>query len=137
MVGRIPIQAIDRGSRHELLDVDDACRFELHRVQLVLVEQHVFAFGDLKALYKVAAGDFLARARIEGLHADTVVGLGVDQVESDGLGLGRGRPQRDRTGNERQAQMPLPRRTCSHVFPLHWRGLNTTKSLSLQHYLRV
>jgi hypothetical protein len=114
MVGRIPIQAIDRGSRHELLDVDDACRFELHRVQLVLVEKNIFALGDLKALNKVSPRDLFPGARIKGLHADPVVGFRIDQVESDGLGFGRGRPERDRTGNERQAQVPLPRRTCCH-----------------------
>ena len=66
--------------------------FKLHRVELLLVEQDIFAFGDLEALHQVAAGDFLAGARIKGLHADAVVGLWIDQVESDSLRLCRSRP---------------------------------------------
>ena len=72
--------------------VDDAGRFELHRVQLFLVKQDVFALGDLKALDQLAARDLLARTGVDGLHPNAVVGLGVDQVEANSLGFRCRRP---------------------------------------------
>ena len=77
--------------------------FELHRVELLLVEQDIFALGHLEALHQLAARDLFAGAGVDGLHADAVVGLGVDQVEADGFRFRGRRPQRDRTGHERQA----------------------------------
>ena len=38
VIGHVPVEPVDRGARHELLDVDDARRFELHRVEVFLVE---------------------------------------------------------------------------------------------------
>ena len=108
MVGRVPVQPIDRGARHELLDVDDAGRFELHRVELFLGEQDILALGDLEALHQVAARDFLAGAGVDGLHLDAVVGLGIDQIEANRLRFSRRRIKSDRTSNQGQAQMPFP-----------------------------
>ena len=89
--------------------------FELHRVELVLVEQHVLALGDLEALDQVGPRDLLAGAGVDGLHLDAVVGLGIDQVEADGLRLAGRRPQGDRAGHQRQTKMPFPRWTRSHL----------------------
>ena len=102
MVGRVPVEPVDAGARHELLDIDVAGRFELHRVELLLVEQDILALGDLEALHcrPLAARDLLVGAGVDGLHADAVVGLGVDQVEADGFRFRRRRPQGDRTGHE-------------------------------------
>jgi hypothetical protein len=72
-------------------------------VELLLVEQHVLALRYFEALDQVAARDLFAGAGVHGLHADAVVGLGVDQVEADGFRFRRRRPQGDRTGHERQA----------------------------------
>jgi hypothetical protein len=98
MVGHVPIEAVDRGARHEFLDIDDAGRFELHGIELFLVEQHVLALGDVEPLHQITARAHLASAGIDGLHADAVVGLGFDHVEAHGAGLRRRRPQCDRTG---------------------------------------
>ena len=117
VIGRVPVQPVDRGARDELLDVDDAGRFELHRVELVLVEQDVFALGDLVALHQVAARDLFAGAGVDGLHLDAVVGLGIDQIEANGRCFGRRRIERNGTGNEGETQVALPRRTRSHVDP--------------------
>lgn len=37
-IGRIPVQAIDAGTRDKLLDVDYTRRFELHTLEVFLVE---------------------------------------------------------------------------------------------------
>ena len=76
----------------ELLDVDDARRFELHRVELVLVEQDVLVLGRPRSPSPGRrARPTLAGAGIDRLHADAVVGLGIDQVEVHVGGCARSR----------------------------------------------
>ena len=97
----------------ELLDVDDARRLELHRVELLLVEQDVLVLRHLEAPHQVRALDGSAGLGIDRLHADAMVGLGIDQVEVHvGAALGRGE-QRHRAGHEREPQMALPGRTLA------------------------
>ena len=114
VIGRVPVEMVDRLARYELLDVDDAGRFELDALEIFRVEQDVLVLGDGEAPYEVAARRFLAGAGVDRLHPDAVVGLRIDQVETDRLGLGRRRLHRHRTGHEGKAQMPFPARSCSH-----------------------
>jgi hypothetical protein len=135
MVWPLPIEPVDRAARHELLDVDDPRRFELHSLEVFLVEQDVFALGNLEALHEVAPRHFLAGSRVDRLHPDAVVGLGIDEIEADRLRLAHGGIERDRAGHEGQAQMSFPGRPDSHDDPRrlssgrfakdstsHWRG---------------
>ena len=50
-----------------------------------------------------AARQLLAGAGVDGLHLDSVVGLRIDVVETDGLRFACCRIKRYRTGNEGQA----------------------------------
>ena len=88
--------------------------FELHRASsFVLVEQHVLVLRDLEALHQVRALDRLAGAGIDGLHADAVVGVGIDQVEVHVGGTLGGRVERHRAGHQRQPQMAFPTSAAS------------------------
>jgi hypothetical protein len=49
MIGCIPVQPVDRLARHELLDENDARRFELHRFEFLGLEKEIFVLGDLVA----------------------------------------------------------------------------------------
>jgi hypothetical protein len=108
MIGRVPIQPVDRGSRDELLDIDDAGAFQLHLLEVLPLEQDVLVLRNLKALDQVAARNLFPSAGVHSLHPDAVAGLRIDQVEADGLGLGGGRIQGDRTGHQAQAQVAFP-----------------------------
>jgi hypothetical protein len=114
VIGRVPVEPVDRLARDELLDVDDTRRFELHRFEVLLVEDDVLVLGDLVALHQIAARNLFAGAGVDGLHFDAVVSLRIDEVEADGLRLAGRRIEGNRTSDKRQAQMPLPRWTCGH-----------------------
>jgi hypothetical protein len=91
-----------------MLDVDDLRRFELHRLEVFPVEDDVLVLCDLEALHEVGTRDFVAGTGVDGLHANAIVGRRIDEVEAYRLGLAYGRIERDRAGDERQAQVPLP-----------------------------
>ena len=82
--------------------------FELHRLEVFLVEEDVFVLGDLVALHQFGTRDLLAGAGVDGLHANAIVGRRIDEIEAHRLGLADGRIKCDRASDERQAQMPLP-----------------------------
>lgn len=65
-----------------------------------LSTQRILVLGDLEALHRVTARGLLAGTDVDGLNRDAVVGLGLDQVEVDGLGLGGGRIEGDRTDHQ-------------------------------------
>jgi len=72
---------------------------EFHALEVIPVEDHVLALADLVALDQVAAAHRLTRSSVDGLHPDAVVGLRIDQVESNGFRFAGRRIERDRTGD--------------------------------------
>ena len=82
--------------------------FELHRLEVLLVEEDVLVLGDLVAFHKFGARDLVAGAGVDSLHADAIVGRRIDEVEAHRLGLADGRIKCDGASDKRQAQMPLP-----------------------------
>jgi hypothetical protein len=82
-------------------------------LELVLFQEDVFVLGDLVAFHEIAARHFLTGAGIDVLHANPIVGGGVYEVEANRLRLTGRRIESNRTGDERQAQVALPRWTRS------------------------
>jgi hypothetical protein len=79
-----------------------------------LAKSNVLVLRDLKPLHQVGALDLLAGAGVDRHHVDAVVGLGNNPVEANGLRFRRRCPQRDRTGQQGQAQVAFPARSRSH-----------------------
>ena len=85
-----------------------------HRVDLVLGERDVFALGEFVALQEILAVEDLIGRRVDDHAFDPVLGVGIDQME---MHIARGRDRvvkRDRTGHERELEMPFPGRSCCH-----------------------
>jgi hypothetical protein len=112
VIGHVPVQVIDAGLGHEFLDVDGVRALQLDAFQFLAAQQHVLAFGDLEALDEATALDAIPRPRIDRNHVDAVVGLRIDKVKPNGIAVVGRRIEGDRAGDQRQAQMALPRRTC-------------------------
>ena len=89
---------------------------------LFLKAQEKGPLTDKDYITAVAANRSLSREHgIDGLmdkfHLDAIVGLRIDVVEADGLRFAGRRIECHRAGDERQAEMPLPGRTRSHMNP--------------------
>jgi hypothetical protein len=102
VIGRIEIELVDLLARHEALDVDRVIALDLHRLELVVVEHDVLAFGDLVALRLLLRFHRLAGLFVDELAAHPVAGVAVERAKRDPLGGGRGRKEGDRTGDERE-----------------------------------
>ncbi len=112
--GIVPIQAVDVGLVHELVDGDGLGAVQPHLVEIGVVEQDVFVLGHLIAAHQMAA---LHRTGV-GVgrhHADAVVGVRIDQVKAHVGGAGRRGVERHRAGDERQLQVSLPCGASGHV----------------------
>ena len=112
--GVVPVQPVDVVLVDELVDRDGLGAFQLHLVEVGVVEQDVFVLGHLIAAHQVAALD-RPGVRIGRHHADAIVGVGIDQVKPHVVRAGRRRVEGHRTGDQRQLQMSLPGGAGGHV----------------------
>ena len=117
--GVVPVQPIDLVFVDEAVDTDGSGGLQLHLVEVVVIEQDILVLRHLIALDQIRALDG-AGVRVGGHHPDAVVGVGIDQMETD-VGGGRGRGvEGDRAGHQRQFQMSLPGGSCGHGRLLCW-----------------
>uniref|UniRef100_A0A0N4ZIZ3 MOSC domain-containing protein n=1 Tax=Parastrongyloides trichosuri TaxID=131310 RepID=A0A0N4ZIZ3_PARTI len=135
IIGIVPVEAIDLLLRHEALDVDRLGALELDRFDLLIGQEDVFVLGHGIAFDQGRPLD-RARVRVGGDHPDTVVGLGIDEVEVNLSARAGGRVERDRAGDEREAQVSLPGGAIRHFeppgrTPRPSRRINTMKRVSL------
>src|SRR5260370_37510620 len=77
------IDAIDLIGIDERLQVDGPRRFDLNRLEVVLVEQDILPFVDLIALDDVAALDLIAGFLIDQLDPEAIVRRLVELIEAD------------------------------------------------------
>ncbi|MNS81133.1 hypothetical protein D3C72_1148360 [compost metagenome] len=112
--GVVPVEPVDIRLVDELIDGDGLRAFQPHLVEVGLVEQDVFVLGHLIALDQIGPLD-RAGVRVRRHHADAVVGGRIDQVKAHVAGAAGRSVEGDRTGHQRQLQMPLPGRPRRHV----------------------
>ena len=112
-IGALIIKDVDFARIDEAGQLERLFRLQLHRVDLVLVEQDVIALGDLIALHDLVGVD---RADIvhDLLVMDRLATGFVDLLELDGRAAFGGRVDFDRDRHEREAYLALPVSACGH-----------------------
>jgi hypothetical protein len=115
VIGLLEIDAVDLLGIDEGLEIDGLRRFNLDRIEVLVIEQDILALVDLIALDDVGAIDLLAGLLVDHSHAQPVMRRLAELVEPDAAGLRRGRGERHGTGDEGQAQVPAPDRGHSEI----------------------
>jgi hypothetical protein len=118
---------IDVGRADEVVDLDDVARAPRRRLDLVLLQDHVLARGDLVALHDLLVGDLLVLLRAEPPVLDARPVLEVNLVEVDRLGLRR-RVQLHRDMHDPDGQRPVPDRPRHRGAHPNFRGAGTAMS---------
>src|SRR4051812_40841357 len=90
VVGLVEQHGVDVAGADELLDLDEPRARAGRCLDLVLLEHHVLAVGDLIAADDLLVRDLLAFLRADALVLDAGAVVDVHLVEVDGLALGRG-----------------------------------------------
>ena len=114
VVGTVVEALVDLHRRHETIDFDRVLALDLQGLDLVVLDLDVDALVDLVAAPLVGGVHRLARLLIDQLLAQAIAGFLVDLAERDALGRCGGRIHRNRAGNQRELQVPLPIRTRRH-----------------------
>src|SRR5262245_8450969 len=99
---------VDRGVRHNAVDLDGVGALDLDRFELRILNDEVLALGHLVAAAFVRGGDRLAGLFIDELLAQAIAGGLVDLSEGDALGTRAGRMERNRTGDQSQFEIAFP-----------------------------
>ena len=93
---------------NELVDIDGVRALDLDRIELLRLDFHVLAAGQLIAAALVVLVDDTACFLVDHLLAQAIAGLAVDLVETGLLGLARSRIEGDRAGHQRELEIPFP-----------------------------
>ena len=115
-IGLFIIEDVDRIGFHELDEVERLSALDLHRLDLILLQQDIIALRYLEALE-----DFLRIDRADARdHLVIMNGLArgfMDLTEAHrSAGFGGG-VDFDRDGNQCQLDLALPKSACGHVRP--------------------
>ncbi|MNY41862.1 hypothetical protein D3C86_1767060 [compost metagenome] len=86
---------VDRPFWHEGLDIDGAGAFQRHRVDLVILQQHIIVFAARKTLHLVPGGDRPVGDTVDIAAFDAIAGFAIEDVEAVFVAFGRRRRQRD------------------------------------------
>src|SRR5262249_39205389 len=117
IVRTFEIDRVDRRVVGELLEVDDARRFDSNLLDVLLVDDHVQSLLELEAFDDVGVWHFALALRAPALLLNPRLALAVQLVETEcRAGIGR-REHLDRNIDEADLQVPLPRRSRRHTLP--------------------
>jgi hypothetical protein len=83
VVGGVVVDRIDGIGVDELLDGHHGRAFDLHAVQILVIQQEILVFSELIAFDQIAALELLSSFGILRDHADAVAGVRIDQMESE------------------------------------------------------
>jgi hypothetical protein len=108
VIGADDVAEVDLVPRHELVDLDGACRFQGDVFEFFLGDLDVGVGVDLERLDDVLVGDLHTDVSVHARVLYAMVGISVDLAEADLFRIGRGRIERDGTGDERKAQEAFP-----------------------------
>ena len=113
VVGRVLVDHVDLVGVDEGLDVQGVVGLELHRLEVLVLDDDVLLVLVLVALHQVRALD-QPELGIDRLHVDPVVGVLVQLVEADPLVRAGRRVEPHRAAHQAQLQITLPARSRRH-----------------------
>ena len=97
-----------------MIDFDGPIAFDLHGVDLLVLDDEVLAFRNFVAARDVFPRHHVPRFGIHVLLLQTVAGLPVDPIETDLFAQGRRRIESNRAGHQGKPKIALPIRTRGH-----------------------
>ena len=129
IVRPLQINRVDLRVVGELLEVDDAGRFDAYLLDVLLAHDDVAALLELVALHDVRVGHFLLARRAPALLLDARLAFGVKLVEAQGRAGVGGRKHLDRDVHKADLEVALPGGACGHA-PIITEGAGDRPSLA-------
>src|SRR4029450_734932 len=114
VVRRVDVTLIDFLFRNELVDIDGARALDLNSLYLLVLDNHVLAFGDLVPAHHVVPRDDLASCGIDVLLFQSVARLPIDPIKTHFFAQRRGRIERNGARDQRKPKVALPVRARRH-----------------------